>query len=209
MLFRSGEEAHLPAQTPDGRRLGVMVNVESLRDLDTFEAGHTDGLGLVRTEFLYMERPEFPSEDEQFRLYRRVLEHMAPLPVTLRTLDIGGDKRLPYFRTPQEANPALGWRGLRVSLEWQDLLRVQLGAALRAEVGSGAELRLLLPMVSSAEEITSVQGVLAGVRAALEKQGHELSPAVPVGVMIEVPSLLHCLEHVIGQVDFIDRKSVV
>lgn len=197
------EEAHLPAQTPDGQRLGVMVNIESLRDLDMFPAAHTDGLGLVRTEFLYMERPEFPSEDEQFRLYRRVLEHMAPLPVTLRTLDIGGDKRLPYFRTPEEPNPALGWRGLRVTLEWQDLLRVQLGAALRAGGGCGAELRLLLPMVSSSEEITSVQGILAGVRTTLEKQGHEIAPAVPVGVMIEVPSLLHCLEHVIRQVDFV------
>ena len=81
------EEAHLPAETTDGRRLRVMVNVESLRDLDMFEPSNTDGLGLVRTEFLYMERPEFPSEDEQFRLYRNVLERMAPLPVTLRTLD--------------------------------------------------------------------------------------------------------------------------
>ena len=98
-----------------------------------------------------MERPQFPSEDEQYRLYRRVLERMGGRPVTLRTLDIGGDKQLPYFQTPHEPNPALGWRGLRVSLEWQDLLRVQLRAALRA--GVGHTLRILLPMVTSLEEV--------------------------------------------------------
>lgn len=197
------EQSHLPAQTTDGRRLRVMCNVESLRDLDMFEAHHTDGLGLVRTEFLYMERPEFPSEDEQFRLYRSVLERMGRLPVTLRTLDIGGDKRLPYFQTPQENNPALGWRGLRVSLEWQDLLRVQLRAALRAGAGSDAELRLLLPMVSSLEEVLAVREIFGGVRASLLTQGHEVAGDVPVGMMIEVPSVLLCLETMIREVDYV------
>ena len=197
------EGAHLPAETSDGHRLGVMANVESLRDLDMFVTTNTDGLGLVRTEFLYMERPEFPSEDEQFRLYRRVLERMAPLPVTLRTLDIGGDKRLPYFKTPEERNPALGWRGVRVSLEWQDLLRVQLRAALRAGHGSGSELRILLPMVGSMEEVTTVHQIFEGVRASLLEQGHEVDAEVPVGMMIEVPSVLFCLEAMIAQVDFV------
>lgn len=197
------EESHLPAQTTDGRRLQVMCNVESLRDLDMFEAANTDGLGLVRTEFLYMERPEFPSEDEQFRLYRNVLERLGSLPVTLRTLDIGGDKRLPYFKTPQENNPALGWRGLRVSLEWQDLLRVQLRAALRAGAGSDAELRLLLPMVGSLEEVLTVREIFSGVRASLLTQGHEVAGDVPVGMMIEVPSVLMCLETIIREVDYV------
>ena len=197
------DEAHLPAETTDGHHLQVMVNVESLRDLDMFESSHTDGLGLVRTEFLYMERPQFPSEDEQFRLYRHALERMAPLPVTLRTLDIGGDKRLSYFQTPEENNPALGWRGLRVSLEWQDLLRVQLRAALRAGAGSGSELRILLPMVSSLEEVTSVRTIFDGVRSSLLEQGHEVDPDVPVGMMVEVPSVLFCLERMIEDVDFV------
>jgi phosphotransferase system enzyme I (PtsI) len=195
------EEAHLEAVTPDGGRLQVMVNVESLRDLDMFETEHTDGLGLVRTEFLYMERPEFPSEDEQFRLYRRVLERMQGLPVTLRTLDIGGDKRLPYFHTPEEANPALGWRGLRVSLEWQDLLRVQLRAALRA--GAGHQLRILLPMVSSREDLVAVHEIFDGVRSSLLEQGHEVDAQIPVGMMIEVPSVLFGLDDLLGEVDFI------
>ncbi len=194
-------EAGEPALTPDGERLGVLVNVESLRDLDTFVPALTDGLGLVRTEFLYMERPQFPSEDEQFRLYRRVLERMAGLPVTLRTLDLGGDKRLSYFKTPEEPNPALGWRGLRIALEWRDLLRVQLRAALRA--GAGHRLRILLPMVTSVEEVRSVHGIFDAVRASLLEQGYEAEADVPVGAMIEVPSLLFVLDELLAEVDFV------
>lgn len=194
-------EASLPAETPDGKRLGVLVNIESLRDLDTFEPRRTDGLGLLRTEFLYMERPQFPSEDEQFRLYRRVLERMDGAPVTLRTLDIGGDKRLPYFQTPHEPNPALGWRGLRISLEWRDLLRVQLRAALRA--GAGHDLRILLPMVTSVEELTTVHQTFDEVRASLLQQGYEVEEQVPVGAMIEVPSMIWCIEEVLAEVDFV------
>lgn len=195
------EVAHLPAVTPDGETLKVMVNIESLRDLDMFTAENTDGIGLLRTEFLYMERPEFPSEDEQFRLYRRVIERMGGLPVTLRTLDIGGDKRLPYFKTPAELNPALGWRGLRVSIEWRDLLRVQLRAALRA--GVGWDLRILLPMVTSLEEIDTVHAIFEGVRASLIEHGYEVESEVPVGVMIEVPSAALELERIIDHVDFV------
>lgn len=195
------EQAGLPAQTPDGGALEVAVNIESLRDFDIFDCAHTDGIGLCRTEFLYMERPQFPSEDEQFRMYRRVVERMAPRPVTLRTLDIGGDKRLPYFQTPKEENPALGWRGLRVSLEWQDLLRVQLRAALRA--GVGQRLRILLPMVASLEEIQATRRIFDGVRASLLEQGWEVERDVPVGMMVEVPSVLFCLESLLEHVDFV------
>ncbi|HVS17985.1 MAG TPA: phosphoenolpyruvate--protein phosphotransferase [Planctomycetota bacterium] len=194
-------EASLPAETRDGQRLGVLVNIESLRDLDTFEPRRTDGLGLLRTEFLYMERPQFPSEDEQFRLYRRALERMDGKPVTLRTLDIGGDKKLSYFQIPPEPNPALGWRGLRISLEWRDLLRVQLRAALRA--GAGHDLRILLPMVTSVEEIEIVHTTFDEVRASLIEQGYEVEAQVPVGAMIEVPSALLCIEEVLAAVDFV------
>jgi phosphoenolpyruvate-protein phosphotransferase len=195
------EQAGLPARTRDGASLGVLVNLESLRDLDMFDAAHTDGVGLLRTEFLYMERPHFPSEDEQFRMYRRLVEWIGAKPVTLRTLDIGGDKRLPYFKTPDEVNPALGWRGLRVSLEWQDLLRVQLRAALRA--GIGADLRILLPMVGSLEDVLAVHAIFDGVRTSLDEQGFEVQRDYPVGAMIEVPSAVLCLEEIIGHVDFV------
>ncbi len=193
--------AALPGRTRDGARFLAQVNVESLLDLDTFQIEHTDGIGLLRTEFLYMERSQFPSEEEQYRLYRRVLEHMAGRPVTLRTLDIGGDKPLPYFRTPKEPNPALGWRGLRIALQWTDLLRAQLSALLRASVHG--DLRILLPMVSTLEEIDEVYRVFVEVRRALADQGFDVADDVPVGVMVEVPSLLFRLPKVLERVDFI------
>ncbi len=194
-------QANLPAQSTDGTRLSVLVNIESLRDLGMFKPEHTDGLGLVRTEFMYMERPQFPSEDEQFRLYRRVMESMGRLPVTIRTLDIGGDKQLAYFKTPKETNPALGWRGIRISLEWQDLLRVQLRAALRA--GAGHDMRLLLPMVASVEDLTSAKRILDGVRSMLAEQGYDQEVSVPMGMMIEVPSVLFALPEMLSHVDFV------
>ncbi len=203
---REALEVHgsLPALTPDGHRMEVNVNVESVRDLDDgggLEVEHTDGVGLLRTEFLYLERSQFPSEDEQYRLYRRVVEHFRGRPVTVRTLDIGGDKQLPYFRMPQEINPALGWRGVRVSLEWQDLLRVQLRAVLRAS--AHGPVKILLPMVTSVEEILRVRKVLDDVREQLLDQGYEVAPEVPLGAMIEVPSTLLTLARVLEEVDFV------
>jgi phosphoenolpyruvate-protein phosphotransferase (PTS system enzyme I) len=193
--------AGLVPETPDGHRLSLTVNIESLRDLDTFNPAHTDGVGLLRTEFLYMERSQFPSEEEQYRLYRRVLERMEGRPVTLRTLDIGNDKQLPYFKTPKENNPALGWRGLRISVEWQDLLRVQLRAALRAS--AHGVMRILLPMVTSIEEVREVHRVFDGVKKQLIDQGYEIPQDVPVGIMVEVPSAVFVLQHMIHEVDFV------
>ena len=190
-----------PATTKDGASIQVQVNLESLHDLDTFDLSHADGVGLLRTEFLYMERSLFPSEEEQFRLYRRVLEHMEGKTVLLRTLDIGGDKKLPYFQTPDEANPQLGWRGLRLVLEWQDLLRVQLRAALRASVHG--PLGILLPMVTSIEEIRAVREIFDGVRSQLLEQGYEVAEDVPVGIMIEVPSTVFVLEELVQEVNFV------
>lgn len=196
-----GLHASLEPVTTDGQRFSVLVNVESLRDLDTFPPTHADGVGLLRTEFMYMERQQFPSEEEQYRLYRRVLEKMAGRPVTLRTLDIGNDKQLPYFKTPREANPALGWRGLRISIEWQDLLRVQLRAALRAS--AHGDLRILLPMVTSLEEVREVRRIFDEVRRSLVDGGYDVPAEVPVGIMIEVPSTLFVLPALLAEVDFV------
>jgi phosphotransferase system enzyme I (PtsI) len=193
--------AALPSVTPDGHRLSVLLNIESLRDLEGVAIENTDGVGLLRTEFMYMERPHFPSEEEQYRLYRRVLERMSGRPVTLRTLDIGNDKQLAYFKTPKETNPALGWRGLRISVEWQDLLRVQLRATLRASVHG--DLRLLLPMVTSLEEVLEIHRVFDEVRRQLLEQGYEVARDVPVGIMIEVPSSVLVLPRLIQEVDFV------
>lgn len=199
------EHAGKPSVTPDGHALEVAVNLESIRDLGTFEVEHCDGTGLLRTEFLYMERSEFPSEEEQYRLYRRVLTAMGDRPVTIRTLDIGGDKPLPYFKTPPEPNPQLGWRGLRVTLEWQDLFRVQLRALLRAS--SHGKLRLLLPMVTSLEEVQTAHRIFDEVREQLLEQGYEVAEDVPVGIMVEVPSSVWILDVLIREVDFVSVGS--
>ncbi len=195
------EESGHSAVTPDGVELPILVNIESVRDLDTFNGEYTDGVGLLRTEFLYMERSEFPSEEEQYRLYRRVLEHMDGRPVTLRLLDIGGDKPLPYFQTPPEQNPALGWRGIRITLQWSDLLRVQLRAMLRAS--PSGDLRILMPMVTSLEEIRTVHGIFDEVRKDLDRQGYETVDDLPVGAMIEVPSAVLDFERIVAEVDFV------
>jgi phosphoenolpyruvate-protein phosphotransferase len=172
-----------------------------VRDLGTFDRDYCDGVGLLRTEFLYMERTQFPSEEEQYRLYRRVLDAFPDKPVTFRTLDIGGDKPLPYFGTPKEANPALGWRGVRISLEWQELLRVQLRALLRASVLG--DLRILIPMVTSLDEVHATHEIFSQVRAQLKDQGYEVADYVPVGVMVEVPSTIWILDQLLEEVDFI------
>lgn len=195
--------SHAPelSETLDGTRFRCEVNVESVRDLDTFDPAHTDGVGLLRTEFLYMERSEFPSEEEQYNMYRRVLERMGDRPVTIRTLDIGGDKTLPYFKVPPEPNPALGWRGLRISLQWPDLLQVQLRAMLRAS--TEGRLKVLLPMVGSVDQIDTFLEIFGRVRDQLRDQGHAVDEELPIGVMIEVPSLLFCLPEVLERVDFV------
>lgn len=197
------EQAKLPAETQDGHPFAVSLNIESVRDLDVagFDVESTHGVGLLRTEFLYMERAQFPSEEEQYRLYRRVVERLGGRPVTLRTLDIGGDKQLPYFQMPQEVNPALGWRGVRVSLEWQDLLRVQLRAALRAS--EHGPVQLLLPMVTSCEEVRRVHEIFEQVYAQLVEQGYDLAEEIPVGIMVEVPSALLDLPRILQEVDFV------
>jgi len=195
------QHASEPAITPDGRAIAVQVNLESVHDLASFDPAHTDGVGLLRTEFLYMERREFPSEEEQLKLYRKVIDAMQGRPVTIRTLDIGGDKQLPYFKTPRELNPALGWRGIRVTLEWRELMRVQMRAILRAS--AFGDVRVLLPMITSLEEVEAVREVFEDTRAKLLAKGHDVAQDIPVGVMIEVPSTLWILDELLAAVDFI------
>ena len=194
-------QAGLAAETPDGVRVALSVNIESIHDFGTFDINHSDGVGLLRTEFLYMERGQFPSEEEQYRLYRRIFENMGDRPVTLRTLDIGGDKQLPYFEMPKELNPALGWRGIRVALQWKDLLRVQLRAALRAS--AHGRLKLLLPMITTLDEVLEVREMVRELRIQLLEQGYEVAEDVPLGIMIEVPAAVFALPQLIQEVDFL------
>lgn len=196
-----GFAAREPLTSCGGLRLSTQVNVESVLDLDAFDVEHCDGVGLLRTEFLYMERSSFPSEEEQYRLYRKVIEHMAGRTVTIRTLDIGADKQLPYFQTPAERNPALGWRGLRVSLQWPDLFAVQLRAILRASVHGPC--RILLPMVSSLEQIDDVRRQLDVAREQLASDGYQIGKDLQLGVMVEVPSAVLSLHQWVSHIDFV------
>ncbi|HET6201289.1 MAG TPA: phosphoenolpyruvate--protein phosphotransferase [Planctomycetota bacterium] len=188
-------------RTADGERVEIGANVEGLRDFEELDRATVDGVGLFRTEFVYMERREFPSEEEQVGIYGRALEAMEGRPVVFRTLDIGGDKPLPYFTTPAERNPVLGWRGLRISLQWRDLFLVQLRAILRASVRGPA--RILLPMVTNLEEVRLARLLLAEVKGDLARRGVPFAAEVPLGMMVEVPAAALALPHFAPEVDFV------
>ncbi|NQU47376.1 MAG: phosphoenolpyruvate--protein phosphotransferase, partial [Planctomycetes bacterium] len=177
-----------------GTKISVMVNVESPRDLKMFDPNIVDGVGLFRTEFAYMERPTFPSSAEQAKIYMELLSHFPGKPVVFRTLDIGNDKQLRYFSMPEERNPALGWRGLRLVLKWKDLLLAQIQGLLEAR--PHGDLRIMLPMLTVAEEVREVRKLLDQVLP----EGME---PPPLGAMLEVPAAAMALSDIVEEVDFI------
>lgn len=195
----------LPAVTQDGARVDVLINVENAGDVMPDELGELAGIGLYRTEFLYMDRNSFPSEGEQFEVYRKVLERAAGREVVFRTLDIGGDKRLPYFRVADEDNPALGWRGFRISDEWPDMFIAQVRALLRASAFGNA--RIMLPMITTLEEVRRAVALVQDVRADLRRRGTAIADRVPLGVMIEVPAAAISADTILREVDFVSIGS--
>lgn len=195
------EVRFLSPRTPDGTPIELMANVESSRDLDQVEEKLISGIGLFRTEFAFMERRQFPSEDEQVEMYSQAIEWANGRPVTFRTLDIGGDKPLSYFRTPPERNPVLGWRGLRISLAWPDLLYTQVRAVLRSSRGGCG--RILLPMVTNVAEVERARRVMEEIKVDLQESGEEFDPDVKLGAMIEVPAVTMVLDQLLSVVDFI------
>ncbi|MEZ5988311.1 MAG: phosphoenolpyruvate--protein phosphotransferase [Planctomycetota bacterium] len=194
-----------PSVTLDEERIRLYANLEGLRDLDMVGEGIFEGVGLFRTEFVFMERLQFPSEEEQLVLYRTVLEKVGGKRVTFRTLDIGGDKPLTYFRTPKERNPVLGWRGIRVTLQWQDLFYTQIRALVRAS--SAGPVSILLPMVTTIEELRKARRIVHEVVDDLRAKGEPIAKDIRFGVMIEVPGLAMVLPAVFNEVDFISVGS--
>ena len=178
----------LPAETPDGFRVALYANAGLLADLSPSLSVGAEGVGLYRTELPFMLHEQFPGEDEQRILYRQVLETFAPNPVTLRTLDIGGDKTLPYFPVT-EPNPALGWRGIRFALDNPVILITQLRAMLRASAGLD-NLRILIPMVGSVDEAEEAVHLVRRTWQELKDEGEEVT-LPPCGLMIEVPSAVY------------------
>lgn len=188
------------ARTPEGEQVPVYVNSGLVAEINTHLQCCSDGIGLYRTEFPFMLHERFPGEEEQYQVYRQVLETVAPRPVAMRTLDVGGDKALPYFPV-EEKNPFLGWRGVRMTLDHPEIFLTQLRAMLRANVGLN-NMRILFPMVSSPNEVDEALNLLE--RAWYELLDDEADVVIPErGVMIEVPSAVYMIESIAKRVDFV------
>ncbi len=190
----------LPTETKDGKLLHLRANIGLLADIRVALANGAEGVGLYRTEFPYMSRQSFPDRLEQQALYRQILEGFSPMPVNFRTLDIGGDKDLPYFPHPHEDNPFMGWRSIRVSLERQDIFREQLAALLLASPHGKAS--IMFPLVSSMDEIRAAKEILADVKDELGRQGRPFDPAIRVGIMVELPAAVQIADILIREVDY-------
>jgi len=192
----------LPAETLDGHRVSLFANIGLLSDVAFAHLHGAQGIGLYRTEIAFLSHRDFPSEEEQYSLYKRVVEAMAGKPVTIRTLDIGADKYPSYMRSVgSEPNPFLGWRSIRISLEVEEIFKAQLRAILRA--GNSGRARLLVPMVSSLEEILKVKDLLAEAKEELQRDGTPHDRQMELGVMVEVPAAVQLADRFLREVDFL------
>ncbi len=176
----------LPSVTRDGRQIALVANAATPTDARAAREWGAAGVGLLRTELLFLERPDLPDEAEQLALYAAVAAELPNTPITVRTLDVGGDKHLPAFPLPHEQNPFLGWRGLRIGLSRPDILLPQLRALLRA--GASADIRIMLPMVSTVDELRQARALLEQAKTQLTAEGLAQSASPQLGVMIEVPA---------------------
>ncbi len=190
----------LPAITLDGHRVEVCGNIGTVKDCDGVNRNGGEGVGLYRTEFLFMDRTALPTEDEQYKAYKEVAEAMNGQAVIVRTMDIGGDKDLPYLDLPKEMNPFLGWRAVRISLDHREILRDQLRAILRAS--AHGKLRIMFPMIISVEEIRELKSALEQYKAELWAEGIPFDKNIEIGVMVETPAAAAIAHHLAKEVDF-------
>ena len=190
----------LPAVTLDGHKVDVVANIGTIRDCEGAHRKGAEGVGLYRTEFLFMDRDQLPSEEEQFIAYKEVVEAMEGRLVVLRTMDIGGDKELPYLNLPKEMNPFLGWRAVRIALDRREILHAQLRAVLRAS--AFGKLAVMFPMIISVEEIRELKSVLETLKAELRAEGKAFDENIQVGVMVETPSAAVNAKFLAKEVDF-------
>lgn len=193
------------AKTTDGVRINTFINAGLLVDMPHLQETNADGVGLFRTELQFMVSESMPRVAEQERIYRSVLDAADEKPVTFRTLDVGGDKVLPYMRGADEENPALGWRAVRLGLDRPGLMRMQLRALIKA--AAGKPLRIMLPMVTTVSEIDECKALIEKEYQHLSRHSHTLPSSLAVGVMLEVPSLVFQLDEVCQKVDFISIGS--
>jgi phosphotransferase system, enzyme I, PtsP len=191
-----------PAETLDGHRVSLYANIGLLSDIAFAHLHGAQGVGLYRTEIPFLSHRDFPSEEEQYSLYKRVVEGMAGKPVTVRTLDIGADKYPSYMRSARpEPNPFLGWRSIRISLDVEEIFKTQLRAILRA--GTLGRVRLLVPMISSLEEVLKVKELLVEAKEELQRESTPFDRNMELGVMVEVPAAVQMAERFLREVDFL------
>ncbi|MBM7614394.1 phosphoenolpyruvate--protein phosphotransferase [Alkaliphilus hydrothermalis] len=184
----------------DGKKVELGCNIGNPNDAEKAHENGAEGIGLYRTEFLYMDRSDLPSEEEQFSAYKKVLEIMGDRPVVIRTLDVGGDKELPYLQLPREMNPFLGYRAIRICLDQKEIFKTQLRALLRAS--TYGNLKIMYPMISSVEEVRSANTVLEEVKEELERENIAYSKDIEVGIMIEIPAAAIISDLLAKEVDF-------
>ncbi|SUB24540.1 phosphoenolpyruvate-protein phosphotransferase PtsI [Avibacterium avium] len=190
----------LPALTLDGHRVDVVANIGTIRDVEGADRNGAEGVGLYRTEFLFMDRDQLPTEEEQFIAYKEVVEAMNGRLVVLRTMDIGGDKELPYLNLPKEMNPFLGWRAIRIALDRKEILHAQLRAVLRAS--AFGKLAVMFPMIISVEEIRTLKAEIEILKAQLRDEGKAFDENIQIGVMVETPSAAVNAKFLAKEVDF-------
>ncbi|MDU1321534.1 MAG: phosphoenolpyruvate--protein phosphotransferase [Clostridium botulinum] len=186
--------------TKAGKRVEVCGNIGKPQDVHQVLENGGEGVGLFRTEFLYMDRDNMPSEDEQFESYKYAVEKMEGKPVVIRTLDIGGDKKLPYLEMPEEMNPFLGYRAIRLCLDRKELFKVQLRALLRAS--AFGNLKIMFPMISSLSEFKAAKELLKECMNELKAEGKEFNENLETGIMVEIPAAAICADELAKHVDF-------
>lgn len=189
-----------PSVTKDGKEVEIAANIGTPQDAEGAVENGADGVGLYRTEFLYMDSPDFPTEDEQYESYKEVLEKMDGKGVVVRTMDIGGDKFLPYLPLPEEMNPFLGYRAIRISLAEPKMFKTQLRALLRSSVHG--DLRIMFPMIATLNEYRKAKAILDEVHKELVDEGHKVSDDYQVGIMIEIPAAAVNAKQFAKEVDF-------
>ncbi|MFZ5517154.1 MAG: phosphoenolpyruvate--protein phosphotransferase [Candidatus Zhuqueibacterota bacterium] len=201
---REKKAVGLPSVTKDGHTINFLANIRSEEDIELARTFLASGIGLYRTEMHFIDRHDYPSEDEQYEHYRTVVEKMNPLPVTIRTMDLGGDKLTQFYKSDHrfsEHNPYLGLRAIRLSLQQPEIFKQQLRAILRAGVHGSA--KILLPMIASIEEIKQVKILLNQSKKELQEEGKQHQCDMPIGAMIEIPSAALVIDAIYREVDFV------
>jgi phosphocarrier protein FPr len=192
--------AHQPAMTRDGKCISIMANIGSVADAKTAIKNGADGVGLLRTEFLYLNRTTAPTEEEQFKVYQAIAQVLERRPFIIRTLDVGGDKPLPYLKLQPESNPFLGKRGIRFCLENQDIFKTQLRAILRAS--HKHQIKIMFPMIATVQEVQAAKAIFMEVQTEMQQANIPFDATMQIGIMVEVPSAVAIADQLASEVNF-------